>query len=64
MKVVVEKAFGQYSVGHVIPEMPGGQARTLIARGLVREIGEDELFQSPVNRMMAADSFRKRKVRG
>lgn len=57
MRVVVVKAFGVYSVGIVIPEMYPGQARTLIARGLVRE--EKAVQSSPVNRMMAKSPVRK-----
>lgn len=40
MRVEVLKPFGVYSVGAVIPAMYPGQARTLIARGLVREAPE------------------------
>lgn len=58
MRVTVVKAFGTYSVGAVIPEMPGGQARTLIARGLVHEDipdhYEDRQASAPVNRAMSA----------
>lgn len=57
MRVIVEKAFGIYSVGAVIPEMPENQAGVLIARGLVREdkLGERKQkgMRSPVNRMIA-----------
>lgn len=41
MKVRLKIAWGNWSAGHVIPEMPGGQARTLIARGIADEV-EDE----------------------
>lgn len=41
MKVRITKAFGPYSVGHVVPDMPGNQARTLIQRGVAEECGED-----------------------
>lgn len=54
MKVIVQRAFGVYSVGTVIPEMPANQARTLIARGMVREEEPEMAFAAPVNRMMAA----------
>lgn len=52
MKVVVERAFGRFSIGSVIPAMPAGQARGLIARGLVREIADDRAMPSPADRMM------------
>lgn len=63
MMVMVEKAFGYYSVGAVIPDMPGGQARTLIARGLVREVVDDKAMPSPVDRMMRASPARKSATR-
>lgn len=55
MRVEVLKAFGIYSVGAVIPEMWPGQARTLIARGLVREVPvyETRPEPSPANRMLS-----------
>lgn len=59
MMVIVEKPFGYYSVGAVIPDMPGGQARTLIARGLVRELVTDKAIEAPVNRMMRRAPARK-----
>lgn len=37
MRVITTRAFGAYPKGHVIPEMPGNQARTMIRRGLVQE---------------------------
>jgi hypothetical protein len=42
MKVRVIKAYGQWSVGHIFTEMPGNVGRTLIARGLVEEVAENE----------------------
>ncbi len=58
MRVIVVKAFGVYSIGAVIPEMYAGQARTLIARGLVRE--DKDIEASPVNRMMGRAPIRKK----
>jgi hypothetical protein len=61
MKVRVIKAYGQWSVGHIFTEMPGNVGRTLIARGLVEEVAENEpqkpiqehkQFTSPMDRMM------------
>jgi hypothetical protein len=46
MRVKVEQAFGPYSKGQEIPEMPGNQARTMIDRGYVREV----MDKAPVNR--------------
>lgn len=49
MKVRILKAFGQFTAGQVIPEMPNNQARELIGRGLVEEVKVD-LFEASVNR--------------
>jgi hypothetical protein len=51
MRVIVDKAYGRFSVGHVIPDMPTNQARSLIARGLVRE-DDGKAMKSPLDRMM------------
>lgn len=53
MKVRIKTAFGQFSAGQVIPEMPNNQARELIARGLVEEV-KAEAFSAPNNRAMAS----------
>lgn len=52
MKVRVILAYGPYSVGHIIPNMPGNAARTLIARGLVEQVHDEKAMKSPVDRMM------------
>lgn len=58
MKVRLKIAWGQWSKGHIIPEMPGGQARTLIARGIVEEVNDEPAaVQSPVNRMIKPRSL-------
>lgn len=60
MRVEVLKAFGSYSVGSIIPEMPGNVARSMIGRGMVREIDPPAPsyrggnIESPENRMMRA----------
>jgi hypothetical protein len=55
MKVRLTQAWGQWSKGHVFTEMPGGQARTLITRGIAEEVTADaKQFSAPVNRMMVA----------
>ena len=59
MMVIVKKPFGYYSVGAVIPDMPAGQARALIARGLVREAEENKAVRAPVDRMVRAAAVRK-----
>lgn len=61
MRVEVVKSFGTHSVGAIIPEMPAGQGRTLIARGLVREVTgyETKPEPSPANRMMKPARGRK-----
>jgi hypothetical protein len=54
MKVRLKKPWGQWSVGHVFTEMPGGQARTLIGRGIAEEIKDEEPKKGKryLNRMM------------
>ncbi len=53
MKVIVAKAYGRFSVGHIIPDMPANQARSLIARGMVKEAeAEGRALRSPADRMM------------
>lgn len=54
MRVIVEKPFGRYSIGAVIPEMPGNQARGLIARGLVREDEPKPQMVSPARKVLQA----------
>jgi hypothetical protein len=58
MRVEVIKAFGAFSVGTVIPEMPGNQARTLIGRGLVRAL------EASANRMIGVAPVQKAKRPG
>jgi hypothetical protein len=60
MKVRLNQAWGQWSKGHVFTEMPGGQARTLITRGIAEEIKdpvvtETRALKAPVDRMMKAE---------
>lgn len=57
MKVRLKIAWGQWSKGHIIPEMPGGQARTLIDRGIAEEVKDGGALQSPVNRMVKPRSL-------
>lgn len=52
MKVRVVKPFSRFSIGAIIPEMPAGQARTMIARGLVVEDVERDIMRAPADRMM------------
>lgn len=44
MQVIVKRAFGPYSVGHIIPDLSANQAEAWKARGLVRpmRIAEDD----------------------
>lgn len=52
MRVVVLQSrapLGHLKIGTIVPEMPANVARTLIARGIVRE---EKAMESPVNRMM------------
>lgn len=57
MKIRLERAWGHWSKGHVFTDMPGGQARTLIARHIASEIKDEPAdaqrdYASPLNRMM------------
>jgi hypothetical protein len=67
MQVRLKKSWGQWSKGHVFPDMPGGQARTLIARGLAEELPAPMIMPkampSPVDRMMRSGRDLKTKVR-
>lgn len=61
MKVRLKIAWGQWSKGHVFTDMPGGQARMLIARNIAEEASEDAsakvVLQSPADRMMRASKY-------
>ena len=54
MKVEVVIAHAWFTKGQIIPDMPPNVARGKIARGLVREVAEEEAkaIRSPVDRMM------------
>lgn len=57
MKVRLTQSWGQWSKDHVFPDMPGGQARTLIARNIAEELVDEvdaKEFTSPMDRMMRA----------
>ena len=57
MQIRLKMSWGQWSKGHVFADMPGGQARTLIARGLAEEIVDETdkaIISAPVDRMMRA----------
>ena len=54
MKVKVTRAYAGFSVGSVIPDMPGGQARTLIGRGFVEEV-KSAALSSPNDRAIQAN---------
>jgi hypothetical protein len=61
MKVRLKMAWNRWSKGHVFPDMPGGQARTLIARGIAEAVTDDKLkgktLRSPANRMVGANDL-------
>lgn len=63
MKVRLERPWGQWSKGHVFTDMPGGQARGLIARNIAREVkdepDEDKTMRSPADRMLRSYARRK-----
>jgi hypothetical protein len=67
MRVIVTKAFGAFSVGQIIPDMPNNQARGMIARGVVREdvssVPQADLLKrdmpSPADRMMRSGRERR-----
>jgi hypothetical protein len=55
MKVEVVKAYGPFSAGAIIPEMPGNVARPLIERGYIREVAEPvspRALRAPFDRAM------------
>lgn len=60
MQIRLKMAWGQWSKGHVFTNMPGGQARTLIARGVAEVPPTEEAspaaaksaFRSPADRAM------------
>ncbi len=53
MQVRLKMSWGQWSKGHVFSEMPGGQARTLIARNIAEEVPTvARAMDAPINRMM------------
>ena len=51
--VRLKMAWSQWSKGHVFTAMPGGQARTLIDRGIAEYVTED-VKAAPINRMLTA----------
>ncbi len=51
----------QWPKGHVIPETPGGLARTLIQRNIAEEVSEKS-FMAPLNRMMTSINAKKPKL--
>jgi hypothetical protein len=63
MKVRLKRSWAQWSVGHVFTEMPGGQARTLIARGIAEEVGaialaaSSPVFKSPADRAVRSSQM-------
>lgn len=63
MKVRLLMPWSQWSKGHVFAEMPGGQARELIARNIASEVkdepDEDKAMRSPIDRMIRAAKVRK-----
>ena len=56
------KPWGVYPKSYVFTEMTGGQARTLIERGIA-EYCDEEIKVAPVNRMMQASNNRRIKGR-
>lgn len=52
--VRVLREFAWYPVGHIIPEMPPGQARDMVANGWAEYADTAEPAQTYKHRMMAA----------
>ena len=71
MRVKVLKPFGDFSRGHVIPDMSANQARAMIARGLVAEDGDDaqpavaetKAMPAPADRMMRPNNSVNRRAK-
>lgn len=66
MKIRLKQAWKIWPIGHIIPDIPANQARSLIARGVAEEVaaekpesGLSKVLTIP-NRMMAAPSKRAR----
>jgi len=47
--IVLLKPWKIWPIGHVIPDMPAGQASLLLGRGICEEV---KAVQAPANRMM------------
>jgi hypothetical protein len=55
MKVRLKHPWRDWSKDHIFTDMPGGQARTMIERGIAEEVVDDvKAMSAPVNRMMRA----------
>jgi hypothetical protein len=60
MQIRLKMSWGQWSKGRIF-DMPGGQARTLIARGIAEEVvqdspnASDKSMASPVDRAMRSN---------
>lgn len=63
MKVKLTHDWNGYTAGHTFPDMPGGQARTLIANKLAVEVkAGQKAMEAPLNRAIGARGNNNRRV--
>ena len=55
MKIEITKAFGPYSVGAVLTDVPPNRARAWIDRNVARELPADVVAERTDRQMKAAD---------
>lgn len=66
MQVRLKRPWSQWSKGHVFTDMPGGQARTLIDRGIAEKVEVSpqlRAINAPADRMMPAPIIRNQRQR-
>ena len=59
MRVRLKLAWSSWSKGHVFTDMPAGQAKVLVARGLA-EYCDEQVKAAPVNRALNAAKPKRR----
>lgn len=63
MMIRLTRPWSNWSKGHVIPDMPGGQARTLIDRGIAEQVSDDARpMRAPMNRMAKPRAARRQQT--
>lgn len=54
MRIQLKQSWKIWGVGHVIPDMPDGQASMLIGRGVAAEVRE---VRAPVRQVLRAKNY-------